>query len=620
MTRRMFALIIVLTVSLLLPPWSKAENSGDQEKAMNFTIWSDNNGKFAAGELRWYLSQITGRDWQLVASPDQAAIRLRLQHEAFGRDAFTLHSAGTKLEITGANPRSLYYGVYALLEQTAGCRFYEPADEYRPKLPNWTIPPQLDVHETAAFRSRQLRLEWNQNAPMTVWAAKNRFNLITMDFWNWDQPSGAGIREVAKSRGLELGGSGHGMFYFLPTKKYFAAHPEWFPEIDGKRTPTKNTGDNFCYSNADARAELVRNMIEFCRKHPYLTTINLWPGDGGLICRCPQCRTKSLMECYGVLMEEAQSAMKKACPNVRLSLLAYNYDLKDKTSASLRPPDTAPHVPAMFAFWGQNLTIPLQNNPEPGHRLALNSMTDYARRHPGQAEIFAYYTDTYMNSDLCPVFNASMPVDLRFYKSLGVDEICLLWIPWDSLNSSRTEWIACQNAALLGHLTMNLQCRTDALCRPDTQALQDQLNTILGKLSTLIFPFAPPRSIDAWGCGFSREIMKWEPVPERRQLEEQRLKLFRQADAELAALVSRLPSTDNPNVKQICEHIRHCAVRVTGLRYIFEAQMAIRDKQWTAAASWLERALAGNMPEEKEQTAAWLQQVKIQAATAKTAK
>lgn len=603
---------------LLLPSWSDAKSFPADAPTEKNTVWAEPEGKYAAEELRGYLSRITEHNWKIVAVPEQAAIRLRLQPNKADRDEFTVHSDGKTLEITGVNRRSLFYGVCALLERTAGCRFYSPSEELIPTLPGWKIPDVLDFGETAEFRSRQIRLEWDQNGSMALWTAKNRYNMITMDFWLWDQPGGVQIRQVAEQYGLKMGGNGHGIFYLLKADTYFASHPEWYPEINGKRVPAKNTGDNICYSNPAARAQLIHNLVEYCMRHPYLSSINLWPGDGGLICRCPQCRNKSMMELYGVLMTEAKSALSELFPKVKFSMLAYNYDLADKKSSSLNPPETASTVPAMFAFWGQNLAVPLQDNPEPGHRQALNYITDYARRHPGQASIFAYYTDTYMNSDICPSFGRSMVRDLRFYRKIGIDEICLLWIPWAPSDMKWTQWMATQNAALLGHLMMDLSAPIDDLYRAGTLKLQERLDTILGRLSAVVFPFAPPRVIDAWGCGFSREVMKWEPVPERRQLDEQRLKAFRQAEAELKTLVSQLHASNDKNTRQMCEYIQYCNVRVAGLRCIFEAQMAIRDRQWANAASWLERALATNMSEEQPETSAWLRRVKEQMKQTKT--
>ena len=573
------------------------------------TIWADPAGMEAAELLRGYLSRITGRNWKHSAAA-QAVIRLKLRPNRDNRDEFLLRSNGRTLDITASNSRSLVYGVCALLEKTAGCRFYTPAEEHIPKNPGWKIPEKLDYKERAAFRSRQIRLEWDQNDAMALWAAKNRFNTITMDFWLWDHAVGESVRKTTDRYGLEIGGNGHGVFHFLKADTYFASHPEWYPEVDGKRVPARNTGDNICYSNPAARAELIRNLVAYCEAHPYLSSINLWPGDGGLICRCPQCSGHSMMELYGVLMTEARRELAERCPHVKFSMLAYNYDQMDKTFSTMNPPKTASTVPTMFAFWGQNLMVPLRNNPEESHSCVRKYMIDYARKHPGQASVFLYYTDTYSNSDICPSFGKSMVQDLNFYRELGMDELCLLWIPWAPSNNPWTLWVATLNAALLGHLSMDPAFPMEELYRTGTLELQKRLDEILSPITGLISRFTPPRVADAWGCGFNREVMKWEPTPERRKIEVVRLETFREVEKNLKVLVSQLPGKPDDELRRLCDYIRYCDVRISGLRRIFEAQMAIRDHRWAEAASWLEQSLATNMQDEQFQTSSWLQTVK----------
>ena len=592
---------------------------------MKPAIWTTAPGTFAAAELKKYLVLATGTDWPLAACRRDAIIQLELVPEDSGRDGFTVVSDGACFSITGSNSRSLLYGAYALLERELDIRFFAPGREIIPSGKTLKVSSPYTFGTTADFMLRQIRLEWLPGETMVDWAAKNCFNSISMDFWLWDSPAGQEVRQAAERRGLELGGSGHGMFHFLPAERYFAAHPEWFPEVGGQRRPTKNTGDNFCYSNVVARKEIIKNIVSFQEQHDYLKRLNLWPGDGGLICECAACRTSSMTELYAGLVTDICRNFADKQVNVHISQLAYNYNLRDKKLDALKVSCHEPEVPTMFAFWGQNLTIPLAENSDSGHRAAWFNIGTFCGRAPDKAAIFSYHTDTYMNSNLCPVFFKAMAADFRNFKRLGIDEACLLWIPWDERDTKMTEWIAHQNGALWGRLAMDAQL-SEIEYRRDyyrmaygqelasrVEALWNEVNDCLGKLSALIFPFAPPRVSDAWGCGFNRQVMKWDPSDDRNELEQMRFETVKEMAGDLSKLygaASRVHDTGHGEWKMFSEYIDHCAVRAAGLSCLFGAQMAIRRGDWKKAVTYLGEALETGMVDEREQTRTWLNIVK----------
>ena len=148
------------------------------------TIWADNPECFATRELRRYLRLTTGRDWPPAKTPEAAAVVLSLAGlagaaaESAVSDWFKVTAAVGRFTITGANPRSLLYGVYAFLERVGGIRFFAPDHEVVPACQVLDLSVVGSYGETARFRWRQLRLEWGLGAPMVDWAAKQRFNAI----------------------------------------------------------------------------------------------------------------------------------------------------------------------------------------------------------------------------------------------------------------------------------------------------------------------------------------------------------------------------------------------------------------------------------------------------------
>ena len=98
-----------------------------------------------------YYKTITGR------APEEGALRLEIAPSVSktGKDAYTIVSEGAGAKITGSNLRSVFYGVYDLLERRGGCRWFWDGDVV-PKKPSIDLSG-LDVHEEAQFEWRGIR-------------------------------------------------------------------------------------------------------------------------------------------------------------------------------------------------------------------------------------------------------------------------------------------------------------------------------------------------------------------------------------------------------------------------------------------------------------------------------
>src|SRR5262245_13385698 len=92
--------------------------------------------KHAAEELARFLEQITGAHLALVTDqtspvrheilvgPSRRLEHLSLKHGDLGDEGYLLRTVGERLVITGATPRGTLYGVYGLLEEHLGCRWF----------------------------------------------------------------------------------------------------------------------------------------------------------------------------------------------------------------------------------------------------------------------------------------------------------------------------------------------------------------------------------------------------------------------------------------------------------------------------------------------------------------
>ncbi len=313
---------------------------------MAISVYYDQYDNYAGDELRRYLAQATGTSVPRSLTAADCNVVLTSQLGDTGAcDFYEIQCRAGQWTIRGVNRRSALFGVYDFLERLLGIRFFTPEFTWIPSCHELPVPENYDHSARAGFALRQIRLELNLNPVMVDWAARQRFNSITANFWDWDKPEQAATLSAAAERGLRTDAGGHGMFYFLPAERYFSDHPEWFPEHSGSRQATRNTGDNFCYSNTQAREEFIRNVAAYAKRFPQMKRIDLWPGDGGMICQCLECRQKTFMELYTALI--AQSTLLPA--NIP--------DRQPSSVITVIPIQTPICVPALNPHWPKKCVI-----------------------------------------------------------------------------------------------------------------------------------------------------------------------------------------------------------------------------------------------------------------------
>src|SRR5262249_25476621 len=102
--------------------------------------------RYAAQELQTYFEKISGARLPIVGDTDRAtsheillggnaplaALGQRIDLSKLGTDGFVLRTAHNRLIIAGGKPRGTLYGVYELLEQHLGVRWFTPDLEVVP--------------------------------------------------------------------------------------------------------------------------------------------------------------------------------------------------------------------------------------------------------------------------------------------------------------------------------------------------------------------------------------------------------------------------------------------------------------------------------------------------------
>ena len=127
---------------------------GRRREGAAFADEAESGLDIAAAEFAKYHEAVTGRP------PEEGSLRLAIDPSVSGtgKDAYTIVSTDAspaRAVVTGSNLRSVFYGVYDLLERRGGCRWFWDGDVV-PKKPSIDLSG-LDVREEARFEWRGIR-------------------------------------------------------------------------------------------------------------------------------------------------------------------------------------------------------------------------------------------------------------------------------------------------------------------------------------------------------------------------------------------------------------------------------------------------------------------------------
>lgn len=333
----------------------------------------------AAKELQSYLKKITGADFPIVTTgaagskpviavgPGAAlavAPQLDLSKTDLGDDGIVLQTVGESLILTGAPgaKRGTLYAVNQFLAKQAGVRWWTPEVETVPANPDLALQP-IDVRYRPAIRIRDTYTNsfandrhaasgWpTDNLPKEKLDAMMRFavrshsngNFVKIpDAWGGYHPTlGAWPYNVAHTFFHDNGN--HGL---IAPKRYFADHPEWFSEIDGKRQWDMGNHHlkkgQLCMTNEEMLDEMARNILELLRENPEADVVAVDINDNTNKCECVKCRAVDKAE--GSAMGSVLQGVNRVAdivgaerPDVLLTTMAYLHTRKPP--AHIRPRD-----------------------------------------------------------------------------------------------------------------------------------------------------------------------------------------------------------------------------------------------------------------------------------------
>jgi len=293
--------------------------------------------QYAAEELQRFLGEITGaqipiaNDHEPMDGPeivvgDNAHLRelgTRIDLAGLGKEGYVLRSVGPHLVIAGPEPRGTLYGVYGLLEEHLGCRWFATEVSRIPKDPSLVIDP-VNERQVPILEYRE---PYVQDCFDGDWAARNRVN-------------GHSARLEARHGGKVIYcGFVHTFNSLVPPDKYFDEHPEYFSMIDGKRI---REGTQLCCTNEDVVRIVTEQIRRRMREHPEAMVFSVSQNDWRNYCRCPECA--ALVEKEGsdmapvlYLVNRVADAVRDEFPDKAISTLAYQGTRKPCRTMRPRP-------------------------------------------------------------------------------------------------------------------------------------------------------------------------------------------------------------------------------------------------------------------------------------------
>lgn len=325
-----FSALLMLTTSAAL-----AEESGlslAANAASQFTIVRPADASpsqiYAAEELQRFTKEMTGAQLPITSDdqplPTKAILLGVTQHtesvlgEAsdlgkLGDDGFRIVTRPPHLLIIGSRVRGTLYGVYELLEKYGGCRWYAKHHRSIPKLDSWTIP-QVDETQVPAFAMRE-PFWWGMFEGDFAARCKVNGNRPALE-----EKHGGKIRFGA---GLFV----HTFYPLMPSSEFFAEHPEYYSERDGKRTTERA---QLCLTNPDVLRIMTERVLARIRQDPQAKLFSVSQNDWGGWCQCPNCRKIDEREGSpsGTMIHfvnQVAEAVEKEFPDVWIETLAYQY-------------------------------------------------------------------------------------------------------------------------------------------------------------------------------------------------------------------------------------------------------------------------------------------------------
>ncbi|MCP4639797.1 MAG: DUF4838 domain-containing protein, partial [bacterium] len=295
--------------------------------------------RYGAEELQGFLKEMTGAELPIrndqqplgaheIILGDNAHLAQTdptVDFAALGDEGYVIRTVGPHLVIAGGALRGNLYGVYGLLEDHLGCRWFTPDVSRIPKHDKLVLPPLDDVQVPVL----EYREPFTKDCFDGDWCARNRVNSSTGEL---DEKHGGKVRFGA---GLFV----HTFDRLVPPGTYFDDHPEYFALVDGVRVRERT---QLCCTNEDVVRICIDQMRTHMRNDPEAFVYSVSQNDWDNHCECPKCQAlaeaeDSQMAPVLQLVNRVAEALEPEFPGKAIETLAYQWTRKAPKTMRPRP-------------------------------------------------------------------------------------------------------------------------------------------------------------------------------------------------------------------------------------------------------------------------------------------
>ncbi len=272
------------------------------------------NDRQAAAELQKWIREITGATLPIrIGGAPGRNILLRTDPR-LGEEGYWIRGNGLNQLIWGGTTRGLLNGVFALLEEDLGCRFYSKDCTILPKTNTLIIAPV----ERRYLPPLKLRDPFYACAFDAEWSLRNRANAPDAKV-----PEAFGGHVDYDSMFV------HTASQIVPPDKYFKSNPEYFAQLaDGKRSP-----DQLCATHPEVARLAIEHVRRVLKENPQTEIVSVSKNDNTQVCHCDRCKKLrheegSDMANQLTLVNRVAEAIEHEFPKATIDTLAYLETIK----------------------------------------------------------------------------------------------------------------------------------------------------------------------------------------------------------------------------------------------------------------------------------------------------
>lgn len=440
--------------------------------------------RYAAEELSRYLEMLDGIKSEI--SLDIGDIELGFLSD-FGLnandvademidDVIDVKIDGLKGYVAGSNERSILMGVYNYLK-SAGCMWVRPGKdgEYIPKCDMSRHCFAYRKKADMAFRGECIEgaVSFEHVRDTILWLPKVNMNLFMLEqvvpynyISRWYKHEASTVKsdesvsfeeiseyvirleKIVKKCGLQLHSLGHG-YLFEPYGIHYKTYNDKYilnekgrehaALVNGKRGLYHGSPNltQLCFSNDEARLGLVKWLVGYLDRKPYIDFLHVWLSDGiNNHCECENCQKKIPTDFYVKMLNELDAELVKRKNNAKIVFIMYvdtywapeterlnNPDRFIFTTAAQARSYSMTYSPKRYegelpAYKRNNLTLPH------GFDYMLSFMDAWKPAFDGRRFLFEYhmYTDHYFDPGYMSVARGNL-ADAKNVGKIGFEGI-----------------------------------------------------------------------------------------------------------------------------------------------------------------------------------------------------